>query len=103
ASADVVAMVEAIEPLPDPVAALAAAREALVPGGVLYLTAPNYTTVDRILYPATREGIFDPPRHRFVWAGRDLVRLVERSGFEVLVARPQVSQLLRPRGQPPIL
>jgi SAM-dependent methyltransferase len=99
-SADVVTMVEVIEHVADPLAALSTAHDALVEGGILHLTAPNYATVDRILYPTqTREGLFDPPRHRFMWAGRDLVRLVERAGFETIVAQPQVSRVLRRRGE----
>ena len=99
-SIDVVTMVEVIEHVSDPVSALSAAHEALVDGGILHLTAPNYGTVDRFLWTRTRtlNAIFDPPHHRFVWAGRDLVRLVERVGFDVIVARCQVSRLLQQQG-----
>ena len=92
-SYDAVALHHSLEHLPDPLEALAGARRALRPGGVLHVAVPNSRTIDRLWNRNALGDIFDPPRHRFVFSDRTLRLLVERSGFEVVVCRPQVSSL----------
>jgi SAM-dependent methyltransferase len=96
ASFDAVVLHHAIEHVPNPRETLAAARAALRPEGVLHVATSNLRTVDTILHPEIRVGIFDPPRHRYVFTDRNLKRLVERCGFEVVFCRPQVASFLNP-------
>ena len=90
-SFDAVVLHHVLEHLPDPPAALEAARRALRPGGVLHVAVPNARTVDRIRDRDATEEIFDPPRHLWVFSDRALPPLVRRAGFDVARSRPQVS------------
>lgn len=106
---DAVTFHHSLEHFADPVEALAAARAALRPGGVLHVVVPNLRTVDRLWSRKIRRRIWDPPRHRFVFTDRTLRALVERAGFAVETCRPQVSRLLQPlvarrvaAGAPPV-
>jgi 2-polyprenyl-3-methyl-5-hydroxy-6-metoxy-1,4-benzoquinol methylase len=49
ASYDVVTMFEVLEHLPDPVSFLMRAEAVLRPGGLLYLTTPNFRCLDRLI------------------------------------------------------
>ena len=90
---DAVVLHHVLEHLPDPPAALDAARRALRPGGLLHVAVPNARTVDRFLFPDSLEEIFDPPRHLWIFDDRTLPPLVRRAGFDVVQSRPQVSNL----------
>jgi 2-polyprenyl-3-methyl-5-hydroxy-6-metoxy-1,4-benzoquinol methylase len=59
ASYDVVTMFEVLEHLPDPVNYIVRAAEIVKPGGLIYLTTPNYNSFDRRL-----QGISWPVIHR---------------------------------------
>ena len=59
ASYDVVTMFEVLEHLPDPVNFLVRAAEIVKPGGLIYLTTPNYNSFDRRI-----QGISWPVIHR---------------------------------------
>lgn len=59
ASYDVVTMFEVLEHLPDPVKFLVRAAEIVKPGGLIYLTTPNYNSFDRRI-----QGISWPEIHR---------------------------------------
>jgi SAM-dependent methyltransferase len=91
ASFDAVVLHHVLEHLPDPPAALEAARRALRPGGVLHVAVPNARTVDRLLDRGSTREIFDPPRHLWVFSDRTLPPLVRRAGLDVVRSRPQVS------------
>lgn len=52
ASLDVITMYELIEHVPNPVQFMQRARDLLRPGGVLYLTTPNFNSVDRFVLKA---------------------------------------------------
>jgi SAM-dependent methyltransferase len=93
-SFDAVVLHHVLEHLPDPPAALEAARRALRPGGVLHVAVPNARTVDRLLDRGSTEEIFDPPRHLWVFSDRTLPPLVRRAGLDVVRSRPQVSNAL---------
>ena len=59
ASYDVVTMFEVLEHLPNPVNFIVRAAEIVKPGGLIYLTTPNYNSFDRRL-----QGIYWPVIHR---------------------------------------
>jgi 2-polyprenyl-3-methyl-5-hydroxy-6-metoxy-1,4-benzoquinol methylase len=59
ASYDVVTMFEVLEHLPEPVNFIVRAAEIVKPGGLIYLTTPNYNSFDRRL-----QGIDWPVIHR---------------------------------------
>jgi 2-polyprenyl-3-methyl-5-hydroxy-6-metoxy-1,4-benzoquinol methylase len=59
ASYDIVTMFEVLEHLPDPVNFIVRAAEIVKPGGLIYLTTPNYNSFDRRL-----QGISWPVIHR---------------------------------------
>lgn len=87
ASLDAVTFRLVFEALPEPVAALEACREALKPGGVLWIASPNLESeAHRVFGPAWI--LLDPPRHVVLHSRRSLVRLLSRVGFEVEAVRP---------------
>jgi SAM-dependent methyltransferase len=96
ASFDAVVFNPVIEHLPNPREALEAAHQALARAGVVHLAAPNSRSVDVLVSRRTRAGLFDPPRHRYVFSDRSLTRLVRSAGFTIVKAQPQISRLLRP-------
>lgn len=83
---DVVTMLECIEHVTDPGGALRAASRWLRPGGLLYLTTPNASSLNRRLLGAGW-SIFCPPEHLTVWSARGIALALRRSGFEVVKVR----------------
>ena len=76
-------MFHVMEHLYDPRAYLRAARELLAPDGRLVVQVPNAASWQaRILGPAWNGA--DVPRHLFDFRDRDLVKILEAAGFEVL-------------------
>lgn len=73
--ADVVLLLDVIEHLDDDLAALAAARRALAPGGLLMVTVPAY----RWLWSGHDLAL----GHRRRYTARELAGRVERAGFRV--------------------
>jgi SAM-dependent methyltransferase len=79
---DVVAMWHVIEHLPDPFAALSAAADALAPGGVAVIAAPNPEALQLRLFGA-RWTHLDAPRHLFLIPIDTLAGAARAAGLEV--------------------
>ena len=79
-----------LEHTPDPLADLTATRAALVPGGLVAITVPNFSN-----WQARRLGSrwyhLDVPRHRSHFSGDGLSRLLDRAGFEPVQVRTSTS------------
>jgi SAM-dependent methyltransferase len=87
ASLDAITFRLVFEALPEPVAALEACRDALKPGGVLWIYSPNLESeAHRVFGPAWI--LLDPPRNVVLHSRSSLVRLLSRVGFEVDAVRP---------------
>ena len=76
---DFVSMLDVLEHIEEPLPALKRAREVMSPGGVLLITVPAFQS----LWTS-----HDDLNHHFVrYTRRDLARLVEEAGFEVVESR----------------
>ena len=78
-----ITMSHVLEHLPDPCAYLAAAHRLLQPDGRLVLNVPNAASLQFFLLGRRWNGI-DVPRHLFDYRDRDVERLLEMMGFEVV-------------------
>jgi SAM-dependent methyltransferase len=78
-----VTMFHVLEHLYDPRAYLQAARELLAPDGRLVVQVPNAACWQFRLLGRAWNGI-DVPRHLFDFRARDLARLLESCGFEIV-------------------
>lgn len=88
---DVVTMLDVIEHLPDPAAALAQAGRLLRPGGVLVLTTPNVTALEHRLF-GRHWFALQPPDHLWLFSPESLKLLVTAAGFSgVTLANSPVS------------
>jgi SAM-dependent methyltransferase len=76
-------MFHVLEHLPDPRAYLRAARNLLAPDGRLVVQVPNAASWQFRLLGRAWNGM-DVPRHLFDFRARDLEKLMEQCGFEVL-------------------
>jgi SAM-dependent methyltransferase len=77
----------ALEHIRDPIAALAACRHALGPGGVLWIATPSLNAEAHRLFG--RNWIhLEPPRHAVVYSASGLARLLSEVGFDVVEVRP---------------
>jgi SAM-dependent methyltransferase len=85
ASADVVAMIDVIEHLGDPKAALRRAADVLRPGGILYLVTPDIDSLSARLLRGYWWGL--RPAHIYYFDGRTLGRMLEEAGFEVVLSK----------------
>jgi len=77
---DVVTMVEVIEHLADPLAAIKKASGSLRPGGLLYLTTPNFHGIGVRLLGADAAGIW-PREHLYYFTPRTATKLIEVVGM----------------------
>ncbi len=85
---DVVCMVEVLEHLEQPAAYLHRAWKVLRPGGVLWLTTPNGSSVNsRIL--RTSWSVFDAPDHLQLFTASALQRLLQRADFRQVTIRTE--------------
>ena len=78
-----ITMFHVLEHLHDPRAYLAAARELLAPDGRLVVQVPNAASWQFRLLGRRWNGV-DVPRHLFDFRDRDVERLLEACGFEVV-------------------
>jgi 2-polyprenyl-3-methyl-5-hydroxy-6-metoxy-1,4-benzoquinol methylase len=79
---DVVTLFEVVEHLPDPAALIAEAAGLLRPGGLLYLTTPNFGGLTRRLLGPAWSVI--APEHVSLLTARSLRALARRAGLDVL-------------------
>ncbi|MBW2281110.1 MAG: class I SAM-dependent methyltransferase [Deltaproteobacteria bacterium] len=86
ASFDVISIWHVLEHDQQPAAALAAARESLVPGGALVLAVPNYASV-QARFGGEDWFHLDLPRHVFQFTPQTLTRLLRDAGFEIETCR----------------
>lgn len=85
---DVVTMIEFIEHTTKPDLSLALAARLLRPGGLLYLTTPNATSINRRMLGA-EWSVFSPPEHVTIWSARGIKTALERAGLRVLRVRTE--------------
>jgi SAM-dependent methyltransferase len=78
-----VTMFHVLEHLYDPDSYLRSARELLLPGGRLIVQVPNASSWQFLMFGERWNGL-DIPRHLVNYRDRDLDRLVERCGFEIV-------------------
>jgi SAM-dependent methyltransferase len=95
-SCAVVTMFHVVEHLADPKTYLRTARELLLPGGRLVVQVPNADCWQFALLGRRWNGI-DVPRHLYDFRARDLRRLLQSCGFE-LVRSKQFSWRDNPAG-----
>jgi len=94
---DCIVFNDVLEHMLDPGSALGQARDLLTQDGVVVASIPNVAHVWVIAnllaarWPQKDSGIFDRPHVRF-FARRDMVRLLESAGLEVLEVRPYYSR-----------
>lgn len=81
-SCDLFVACDVLEHIPEPLGFLAAARQALRPGGVLFLQLP---LLEREVpdFGGMNEKVFDPEEHLFIYSRDSIVTLLETAGFEV--------------------
>lgn len=84
-SLDAIAMIDVIEHLPDPAAALKRAAELLKPGGMLYLVTPDVGSLSAKLLRGYWWGL--RPAHIYYFDETTLRRLLEKAGFEVVLSK----------------
>jgi SAM-dependent methyltransferase len=82
-SCAVISMFHVLEHLYDPASYLENARELLRPNGRLVVQVPNASCWQFLLFGERWNGV-DVPRHLTNFRKRDLERLLDRCGFEVL-------------------
>jgi SAM-dependent methyltransferase len=81
---DVVLAINVIEHLPDPPAAVASIRDALMPGGLCVIHLPTINGLkSRLIYRFAYAG---DPTHIYRPSGREVRRLFEDAGFQTLEA-----------------
>ena len=82
-----ITMHHVLEHLPDPVAGLARCRQLLEPGGQLLVSVPNIDSLEARIFSRRWIGL-DIPRHLTHFSRSTLTELLERSGFQIVNARP---------------
>ena len=95
-SCSVLTMFHVVEHLPNPVSYLKSARQLLTPDGRLVIQVPNASSWQFLLFGSNWNGV-DVPRHLADYRERDLERLLEQCGFEI-VRRKRFSLRDNPAG-----
>ena len=80
---DLVTLFEVIEHVPNPAEFLRRAGEVIRPGGLVYLTTPNFASLDRFV--AGKDWKVIHPEHLTYFTPRTLLALVKKTGrFDIL-------------------
>ena len=79
---DVCTLFEVIEHVPQPTAFLTQAAKLVRPGGLLYLTTPNFSALDRRIVGAEWEAIHN--EHLSYFTPARLQRAIDASGLEIV-------------------
>lgn len=82
---DVVAMIDVIEHLTDPKAAVAAAARALKKGGILYIVTPDIGSLSAAVLRSYWWGL--RPAHIYYFDEKTLTRLLNEAGFDVALSK----------------
>ncbi|MFA6092494.1 MAG: class I SAM-dependent methyltransferase [Elusimicrobiota bacterium] len=85
ASMDVVAMIDVIEHLADPLSILREAARVIKPGGVLYLVTPDVESLSARILRSRWWGL--RPAHIYYFSPRTLAAMLEKAGFRVVESR----------------
>jgi 2-polyprenyl-3-methyl-5-hydroxy-6-metoxy-1,4-benzoquinol methylase len=81
---DLITAIEVVEHLEDPVRYLELLREFIAPGGALFLTTPNFQSLQARLR-GCRWQQYQNPTHLFYFTGRSLERALHLAGFRSVV------------------
>lgn len=84
---DLILLLNIVEHLADPAAALRRLAAQLRPGGLMLVKTPNTDTLDRRLFQHANWGGFHCPRHWVLFTGPGFVRLAERCGLACVSLR----------------
>lgn len=85
ASFDVVALIDVIEHVPDPLSTLREAARVTRPGGVLYLVTPDVESLSARVLRGRWWGL--RPAHIFYFSPRTLAAMLEKAGFRPVETR----------------
>lgn len=85
-SFDVVVLTEVIEHMPEPRDEMTKILEALRPGGLLYLTTPNFRSLSRRIL-RSKWNVIEYPAHLGYFSPRSLIHLMERLGCSPISVR----------------
>jgi SAM-dependent methyltransferase len=85
ASFDVVALIDVVEHLADPLALLREAARVTRPGGILYLVTPDVDSLSARVLRGRWWGL--RPAHIYYFSRRSMAAALERAGFEVVEVR----------------
>ncbi len=89
-SFDVVTFWDVLEHTFSPALELQRAGQLLRPGGTLFISVPNWDSLNRALFGPYWQGL-DPPRHFYVFTSETLGVFLAQAGFKVLDRRCLVS------------
>lgn len=84
---DLILLLNIVEHLADPAAALRRLAAQLRPGGLMLVKTPNTDTLDRRLFQHANWGGYHCPRHWVLFTGPGFVRLAERCGLACVSLR----------------
>lgn len=90
ASFDVAVMFDVIEHLFDPVAVLEATRRAVVPGGILVVSTPNYNALSRFVL-GSQWAVLSPLEHVYYFTERTLTAMLRKGGWDRVVSERRFS------------
>jgi 2-polyprenyl-3-methyl-5-hydroxy-6-metoxy-1,4-benzoquinol methylase len=90
-SYDLAIMVQTIEHVAEPAEVLLAVREILKPGGKVVVVTDNTDSFDFKLFKKSHWGGYHFPRHWNLFNEKSLMKLAEKTGFEVENLTTQVS------------
>ncbi len=85
ASFDVVAFIDVIEHVPDPLGMLREAARIVRPGGIVYLVTPDVESVSARVLGGRWWGL--RPAHIYYFSRASMTRMLEKAGFHVEYAR----------------